>query len=286
MLETVSQVVSWYESNEIREFAPDALKERQRLWKLFAVFLGSKPLNDCCPADLLAFIASQKGCKAHWTRRRIRGTICRPFNHCAAMGIIARNPFRGVRIPKGKNGRDWTDAEQQAILRVSEPYFRRLVVFMRFSGARPGEARNLEWSHIQEQVEAIIQRQHKTDDLSDEPRRIHFNSVFLRLLNWIRRHKSHNTYVFVNRRGRPWTVRALCAHMAIVRERAGLPKDVKNHGGRHTFCTNGIINGVDPATMSELLGHKSLATIQVYLHLIDKRKHLNEAMEKAIRRKP
>lgn len=284
-LETVNQVLDWYERNEVREFAPTALRERQRLWKLFRIAYGAHEVGECRPADLLAFIVSQKGCRSNHTRRRIRATICRPFNEAECLGLISRSPFRGIRIPKGKSGRDWTDAEFQAILRVSAPYFRRLICFVRFSGARPGEARTLEWPHVRYEVEAIIQAVHKTDDAVDQPRRIYFNRVFLRLLIWLRRHKTHNTFVFTNRRGRPWTIRALCNHMAIIRQRAGLARDVKNHGGRHTFGTNAIMNGVDLAELAQLLGHTNVNTTMRYVHLANKRGHLNDASERAIRKR-
>lgn len=283
-LDTVAAVFIWYENNEIRAFAPAALRERQRLWKLFRCHFGADLVTECKPAQLIAFIASQQDCVSNHTRRRIRGTICRPFNAAVDAGLIARNPFRGVKIPKGKDGRDWTKPEFQAVLRHSAASFRRLVVFERFGGARPGEARKLEWSHIRDEVDAVVQREHKTQETSDEPRRIHFNGVIVKLLLWLRRHKTHATYVFTNKCRRPWTIRALCNHMAIVRERAGLPADVKNHGGRHTFGTNAILNGVDLATLAALMGHKSVKTTERYVHLLNKREHLNRAANRAIGR--
>jgi integrase len=279
---TVNEVLDWYEANEVREFAPVALKERQRIWGLFRIRLGEHHTADCRPAELLSFLASQKGARSNWTRRRFKATICRPFNYAAEVGLIPKNPFAGVKIPEGPDGRDWTPDEYQAILRNSSPYFRRLIILLRFGGARPGEARTLQWSHVFAELRAIVQAEHKTAYATKQPRRIHFNRVLVKLLTWIRRNKTHATYVFANGRGRPWTICALVNHFNLIRQRAGLPGDVKLHGGRHTFATSAILHGVDVAILAELLGHRSIKTTQRYLHLTHKREHLNAAMERAI----
>lgn len=281
---TVNEVLDWYEANEVRKYAPKALKEKRRLWGLFRADYGSRRLARCKPADLLEFITRQTGATSNWTRRRFKATINRPFNAAADVGVIAKNPFRGVRIPEGPDGRDWTPEEYQDILRNSPAHFRRLVILIRFGGARPGEARTLEWPHIRADLKAIVQSEHKTAHATKCPRRIHFNQVLLKLLAWLRRNKTHSTYVFTNARRRPWTLGALVNYFDLIRKRAGLADDVKLNGGRHTFATGAILNGVDVSVLAELLGHRSIKTTQRYLHLAHKRDHLNAAMDRAIGR--
>jgi len=280
---TVRAVLDWFERHETVGSSV-ALKERRRQWELFRIFCGDQAIADCRPVDLLDFINAQPEAKSNWTRRRIKSTINKPFRVAAELGLIDRNPFAGLRIKKGGRGRDWTQEEYQCILRNSQPYFRRFIVFLRFAGARPGEGRTLTWPEIRDEVQAIIQRIHKTGHVTPEPRRIHFNHVLLKLLIWLKRHKTHPTNVFVNKCGRPWTTRALTNHLGLLRGRTGIPKDVKLHGARHTFATHALMNGVDLATLAELLGHKSVASTQIYLHLIDKKTHLNRAANQAIGR--
>jgi integrase len=156
-------------------------------------------------------------------------------------------------------------------------------VFLRFAGARPGEARMLQWSNVQDEFETIILRQHKTSYKTDEPRRIFFNHVIVRLLVWLLAHgEQQSDYVFVNGHGRRWTIKALTKHFRAVCRRAGLPDDVKCHGGRHTFATNALMNGVDIATLAQLLGHSDVKSTQRYIHLVNKQEHLNGAMNRAI----
>lgn len=298
MILTVAEVISWYHAHELRALSLAGVIEHKRQRAMFVETYGHLSVTDCRPADLLSFIAAQKRAKSGWTQRRIKATICRPFNVAAELGLIAKNPFRGLKFPEGVPGRDWTKEEFQALLRNSPALLRRLYVFIRFSGARPGEARSLRWTEILEEVQAIVQQQHKGAWRNHGPRRIHFNDVILKLLAWLRRdrdanptfmrgrtrHRANQDFVFLNSYGGRWKQRPLATFFQESRDRAELPKDVKLHGLRHTFATNAIINGVGVATLAELLGHNSLATTQRYVHLVNKKAHLNAAMNQAIGR--
>lgn len=53
---------------------------------------------------------------------------------------------------------------------------------------------------------------------------------------------------------------------------SGIKKHVTFHTARHSFATMGLTLGTDLYTVSKLLGHKSIATTQVYAQIIDKKK--------------
>ena len=64
-----------------------------------------------------------------------------------------------------------------------------------------------------------------------------------------------------------------------IETRAGINKTVTFHLARHTFATTiTLANGVPIESVSEMLGHKSIRTTQIYAKVIDKK--VSEDMSK------
>lgn len=51
-------------------------------------------------------------------------------------------------------------------------------------------------------------------------------------------------------------------------KKSGINKAASCHTFRHSFATVSLINGMDIRTLQELLGHNSIRTTQVYLHIL------------------
>jgi integrase len=234
---TVREVLDWYAANNPNPSnCKKANLERARLYGLFAGALGDMSCSECRPHDLLAFINQRSLECSDWTKKRWNATLQRPFNFAVRLGLIARNPFKGVSFPEGQNGRDWTAGEYRALLQNAKPHLRRLIIFIRFSGCRPGEARNLAWRNVKIDSNAIILEEHKTVAKTRRPRRIPLNHVLVKLLLWVRRNIPTNAKrLFLNAFGKPWTMCALTHAIADIREKGGLSDEVRLHGGRHTF---------------------------------------------------
>lgn len=285
---TVRQILQWYEADTSRPIhSVVAETERRRLWKICQMKLGDRFVHEAKPFDLLQLINSQPEVSSDWTRKRWNATIQRPFNQAEKLQLIPKNPFRGLTFHEGEEGRDWTDQEYGLILAYASPHFRRLVIGLRFSGLRPGEARGLVWSNIRPEQGAIVLDKHKTRHKTKKARCIPLNAVIVKFLAWLKRHNPPGTkHVFLNSFGRPWTLSMVCRTLDRIREKTGLAEDVKLHGARHTFATNALMNGVQLGALAEILGHARFATTQRYVHMTNKVDHLAESMTQAVTRKP
>lgn len=281
---TIAHVLTWYQDNH-PDYGKGGSRERTRLFNLLSGAYGAQLCRDCRPFHLLAFINEQQADGAPETRRRWNSTLQVPFNSAFKLGLIDKNPFKGLSFPPGKEGRDWTDSEYQCLLRHAKPWLRRFIIFIRYSGMRPGEIRALEWAQIKDATGVIVQEEHKTADKTGEPRVIYLNEVTIKMLMWLSDHRPKGSkHVFLNSHGKPWSCKAITKAIAAIRVKAGLADDVKMHGGRHYFATRAIINGgVDIATLAKLLGHKKVSTTQRYTHLAGKFDHLGEAAQQAVR---
>ena len=73
--------------------------------------------------------------------------------------------------------------------------------------------------------------------------------------------------VFVNRFGRVLTTRSVGRMLEKYIAKAELDSRTSPHTLRHSFATHLLDRGADIRSVQELLGHKSLATTQIYTHV-------------------
>lgn len=85
--------------------------------------------------------------------------------------------------------------------------------------------------------------------------------------------------LFVNQRGKPLTTRGVQYIMSKQCDQCGLNIRVHPHIFRHSFATHLLDNGADIRVVQELLGHSSLSTTQIYVHVSKER--LRQAYELA-----
>lgn len=85
--------------------------------------------------------------------------------------------------------------------------------------------------------------------------------------------------VFLNNRGGRLTTRSVGRLLAKHLKSAGLDPRTSPHTLRHSFATHMLDAGADIRGVQELLGHKSLATTQIYTHVTTQR--LQKSYQKA-----
>ena len=111
----------------------------------------------------------------------------------------------------------------------------------------------------------------------NKPRTVYFSK---RSLIWLRKYlktrKDKEKALFIRYKGPKNTPLRLTARSVenIVKKyaiKAGIPVFTVPHTLRHSFATDLLVKGVDLRTVQEFLGHRSIATTQIYTHVVSKR---------------
>lgn len=90
---------------------------------------------------------------------------------------------------------------------------------------------------------------------------------------WLRQRAQMNVkpqgedILFLNRRGKPLTRQMIFIIIKDLAAMAGIKKNVSPHTLRHSFATHLLENGANLRAIQEMLGHESIATTELYLHL-------------------
>ena len=90
--------------------------------------------------------------------------------------------------------------------------------------------------------------------------------------------KGYEDIIFLNRRGKMLTRNMVFLILKDLVEKAGIHKKVSPHTFRHSFATHLLENGADLRAIQQMLGHESITTTEIYMHL-DK-KYLKSIVEK------
>jgi integrase/recombinase XerD len=88
--------------------------------------------------------------------------------------------------------------------------------------------------------------------------------------------KEHSDVLFLNRRGSQLTRAMVFTIIKDLAVRIELHKKISPHTFRHSFATHLLENGADLRSIQLMLGHESITTTEIYLHL--DRKFLTEVI--------
>lgn len=88
--------------------------------------------------------------------------------------------------------------------------------------------------------------------------------------------KGHEDTLFLNRRGKQLTRAMIFTIIKDLAVKINLTKTISPHTFRHSFATHLLENGADLRSIQLMLGHESITTTEVYMHL--DRKFLAEVL--------
>ncbi|XLS27747.1 site-specific tyrosine recombinase XerD [Flavobacteriaceae bacterium M23B6Z8] len=90
--------------------------------------------------------------------------------------------------------------------------------------------------------------------------------------------KGNEDILYLNRRGKKLTRAMIFTIVKKLAEAVGLKKNISPHTFRHSFATHLLENGADLRAIQQMLGHESITTTEVYMHI--ERSYLSEVLNK------
>lgn len=282
---TVQQIVDVYLRLGTVGHDPRAAADRKTILDDFCGRFGHVKVSEIKPFHATLWISEHPAWKSDWTVRRNLGTIKLPFGWAAKQGVIDRNPLAHLTHREGPRGKPMDDSACLKLLAAAQLPVRRAIEFLRATGARPVEIREMTWDQIDIHRSAVVQTKHKTQRSRKDgaPRMIFLNAEALRILREIRQEQvaagDNQPHVFRSCTGKPWSRNGIQQNIARLRERLGIAPSVKLYGLRHRYATNTLKQGCDLATLAELLGHTTTKMTEHYLHLAGDTSHLKAAVD-------
>jgi integrase len=199
------------------------------------------------------------------TIKHILVIVRRLYNLARKWGIYdGKNPVAAVSLPCVNNEvtEFLTDDELRRLLDTLDIWpCQETAAFIRFAlltGLRRGELFKLQFDDVDFERNLVTLRDPK-------PGKNQTVTISNEALEVLRQLEVKAGYVFPGRKGEqrtdfkgPWQR---------IRKAAGLPEKFRLHGLRHNFGSTMISNGVELATVRELLHHKDIKTTLRYAHL-------------------
>ncbi len=184
--------------------------------------------------------------------------------------LMDRNPVGDIRRKSEPRGRTrfLSDDERDALLKACEksawPALRSLVLLAVTTGARKGELTGLEWADVDLTKGRALVRETK----NDEPRTLPLAGQALEALRELKlQNSARSEYVFPQPSGLPGPYEHFDAHWYAALKAAGIT-DFHFHDLRHTTASMLAAQGASLLEIADVLGHKTLAMVKRYSHLV------------------
>ncbi len=206
-----------------------------------------------------------------WTIRGKIGIAGRVIRWGVQHEYLSIQPIKPKLATPPKGHRDIGRSKVQQILRgMGTPRRKRTATIVKFSlacGCRPGEARKLQWKHVDLDAREVrlSHREHKTGKETGRDRVIYLNDDALKFLNEAAGRDGRRGFVFRNNKGEPFP-------------RGGVYQNLRRWFNitpnqlRHEFAQNALAQvGIEDVAM--LLGHDTTRMTSVYAEVRSPRAH-------------
>jgi integrase len=228
------------------------------------------------------------------TVSRILQVLRASMTHAERDGLVAVNPARLVRLPRGERftGKPLTPEQTRTFLdAISGDRHEALYLVLLACGLRRGEGLGLRWGDVDLEarsvsIEGAIQRQRgaglvRVECKTDRSRRV--LALPELVVNALRAHRRRQLedrllagpvwqdtgYVFTSSFGTPLDGANVLKEFRRVLAVSGLPTETRLHDLRHGCATLLLASGVSPRVVMEQLGHSQITlTMNTYAHVM------------------
>ncbi len=188
------------------------------------------------------------------------------------------DPLCGLEKPPQGVRESYVTPQEYALVmsRITHQPFRDLLTVVWETGCRSLEARTATAAHLDRVGGRWVFPRQKSKGKKKQ-RVVYLNARALEVVL-----RNVGTYpegpTLRNEYGRPWTRSAVDGHFRRYRERYGVLHCLYEF--RHGFCTRALKAGVDPVTVSVLMGHADTSMVtRVYSHVHQDNEHMRKAAE-------
>jgi integrase len=251
----------------LAEITPDRISQARD--KLAAeTFTRGKPRKDRKSGEL---IAPKQYKRTGATVNRYIATLSHLFSFAVKeRRLVDRNPVSGISRKKEPRGRTrfLSEEERTALLgacaKSEWPALRALVLLAITTGARRGELIGLKWADVDLKKGRALVRETK----NDEQRTLPLAGKALDALRELKLQDSaRSEWVFAQQSGVSGPYEHFDAHWQGALEAAGI-SDFHFHDLRHTTASMLAAQGASLLEIADVLGHKTLAMVKRYSHLV------------------
>lgn len=289
---TVAEVVGWYLQHLLHrvkadDYSAQAFSDANRDLLRFSKVHGPRAVAALRRHDLTQWLLSNPQWASPSTKARVRAVLLRCFNWAEEEELIEASPFRRVRgqtfHPRPR--REAQAVEYVGLMRAGSRSLRRALFFLRRTGARTCEMRELRPDWIDFEAGIVRFDRHKTARATGQPRILGLEPCVLRFLRNILRGPGRG-HVFTNARGRPWDRHTFARHFRRLANRIGLAKDLSAYCFRHAYATGAIQAGVGERQLADQLGHTTTRMVAWYAQASrQKADHLRRVAVEALQRR-
>lgn len=238
-------------------------------------FFAGKRLAEISPFELEQYKKArlEQGAKVGVNRElTVLSTL---YNQMIEWGKATENPVSKVKRLKEPEGRiRWLSVEEIGrLLAACNPFLRPVIIAALNTGLRRQNLFELRAADLDFARRILTAQRTKNGKRHSLP----MNTTLLQTLKPLVVGKAPSAPVFENRNGLPY--KSMRTAFATACRKAGIT-DFHFHDLRHTYASHLVMAGVDPTTVKELLGHKSIGMTDRYSHI--SQDHKRQAVERLV----